>query len=164
MQCKIEGCEKDAQPGRKGMCVTHYGRWHRHGNPLKGTDYIQRQCSIEGCTNLTKWLNGLCLQHYKQQWYLNSVGKDEVEVRVRSEKYINPATGYVMVFQGDKLEYEHRVLAEKALGKPLPPKAIIHHTGARDDNYGFCKLVICPNQEYHLLLHKRMEEGYGKDN
>ena len=45
------------------------------------------------------------------------------------------------------------MVAEKALGKPLPKGAEIHHYGKRDDN---TKLVICQDQAYHKLLHRRM--------
>ena len=44
---------------------------------------------------------------------------------------------------------EHRLRASKALGKKLPNKSVVHHIGNDD-------LVLCQNQKYHLLLHKRM--------
>jgi len=48
----------------------------------------------------------------------------------------------------------HRLRAEKALGKPLPPRAIVHHAdGSRDEN---APLVICQDIAYHCLLHARM--------
>jgi len=95
---------------------------------------------------------------YKAQWYLNSVGRDKKIVRTSKGRWIHKKSGYVLIEHEHRLEYEHRVLAEKALGRSLPVGVIVHHTVAPDDNHGFCKLVICPDQEYHLLLHKRMEE------
>lgn len=50
---------------------------------------------------------------------------------------------------------EHRMIAQNALGKPLPPEAVVHHTDEQKgaiDPYG---LVICPNERYHQLLHAR---------
>jgi hypothetical protein len=44
--------------------------------------------------------------------------------------------------------FEHIIIAEKALGKPLPIKTIIHHHTPE-------QLVICQDQAYHLLLHQR---------
>ena len=84
--------------------------------------------------------------------------------RTSEECWVNVDTGYVMVKHNGKLTYEHRVLAEKALGRPLPPGVVVHHVGAVDDNHGYMKLVICPDQSYHALLHARAKElGYEGD-
>jgi hypothetical protein len=48
----------------------------------------------------------------------------------------------------------HRVRAERALGKPLPAGAIVHHADGSID--ADAPLVICQDQSYHLLLHRRM--------
>lgn len=42
----------------------------------------------------------------------------------------------------------HQVSAEKALGKPLPEGAVVHHHSAN-------QLVICQDDTYHKLLHVR---------
>ena len=117
--------------------------------------YCSKPCSMKA--------NNLKQRAYKQQWYLNSVGRPELIVRTSKGRWIHKDTGYVMIKVKGELVYEHRALAEKALGKALPKGAMVHHTGARDDNHGFFKLVICPNQEYHMLLHKRMEELSGQN-
>ena len=49
--------------------------------------------------------------------------------------------------------FEHILMAEQALGKPLPKGAEIHHHGARDNN---SQIVICQDHAYHMLLHRRM--------
>ncbi len=43
---------------------------------------------------------------------------------------------------------EHRIIAEKALGKRLPKGAVVHHHSDK-------QLVICQDQGYHNLLAKR---------
>lgn len=47
---------------------------------------------------------------------------------------------------------EHVLIAEKALGKPLPLKAVVHHIKGNTTGK---ELVICQDQAYHLLLHRR---------
>lgn len=48
----------------------------------------------------------------------------------------------------------HRDRAERALGKSLPPNAIVHHAdGSRSDD---APLVICQDDAYHKFLHMRM--------
>lgn len=42
----------------------------------------------------------------------------------------------------------HILRAEKALGKPLPPKAVIHH-------HTLDQLVLCETNSYHMFLHQR---------
>lgn len=52
-----------------------------------------------------------------------------------------------------KLVMLHRALAEQALGKPLPPKAVVHHVDGKHAEGS--RLVICQDQRYHFLLHIR---------
>lgn len=48
----------------------------------------------------------------------------------------------------------HRLRAERALGKPLPLGAEVHHAdGTLSDD---APLVICQDRAYHALLHARM--------
>jgi hypothetical protein len=50
---------------------------------------------------------------------------------------------------------EHILVAEKALGKYLPINAVVHHiNGDKSDNRNE-NLLICENQQYHSLIHRR---------
>lgn len=55
---------------------------------------------------------------------------------------------------GEPLKLVHRVRAEKALGRPLPPSAEVHH--ADSSKSADAPLVICQDKSYHRLLHNRM--------
>lgn len=56
---------------------------------------------------------------------------------------------------GKKDTYEHRLIAEKALGKPLPMGAEVHHANGIQDYNRNENLVICENKSYHQILEKR---------
>ena len=50
---------------------------------------------------------------------------------------------------------EHILIAEKALGKPLPEDAVIHHMDGNGLNNSPENLVICQDQAFHRRLHAR---------
>jgi hypothetical protein len=50
---------------------------------------------------------------------------------------------------------EHVLVASAAFGKPLPPKAEVHHVNGRRADNEPKNLVICPDNAYHTLLHVR---------
>lgn len=47
------------------------------------------------------------------------------------------------------------LVAEAALGRPLPTGAVVHHANGDDRDDRPTNLVICPSQAYHVLLHQR---------
>ena len=74
-------------------------------------------------------------------------------------RYVD-GSGYVVLWN-DKYPrnkvHEHVLIAESALGKPLPLKAQIHHVnGIKTDNRK-SNLLICENQHYHLVLHVKAD-------
>ena len=77
-------------------------------------------------------------------------------------KKAQPA-GYVHVFMPEHAHadaqgyvYEHVLLAEKALGHSLPPRAVVHHRDEIKSHNVNENLVICNDQAHHMLLHLRM--------
>jgi len=50
---------------------------------------------------------------------------------------------------------EHVLVAEKALGHPLPAGAQVHHVDNDGRNNANRNLVICQDASYHKLLHTR---------
>jgi hypothetical protein len=74
--------------------------------------------------------------------------------------------GYIRILchdhpSADKYGYvpEHRLVAEKVLGRVLKATEVIHHINEiRHDNIKN-NLVICQNNSYHHLLHRRMRRA-----
>lgn len=65
----------------------------------------------------------------------------------------------VLSFYGYKLIKnigEHVLAAEKILGKKLPSTAIVHHVNENKLDNSPTNLVICPDRNYHNLIHARM--------
>lgn len=124
----------------------------------------QVACRMPNCTaKVNAWGEQLCSFHYRL-WQEGLPDRERL-IRERGTGTIS-MKGYVVVIINGQSFLEHRLLAEKALGKKLPEGACVHHMNEKPwDNYTPFNLVVCPNDEYHKLLHKRAKElGYGQDN
>lgn len=86
--------------------------------------------------NHWEWKNGRALTH---SGYVGIRDRTRSHARVNFNRYVR----------------EHILIAEKALGKPLPPEAVVHHIDHDKSNNRRGNLVICQDQAYHLLLHHR---------
>src|SRR5882672_9312237 len=118
--------------------------------------YMKRgkSCSVEGC-NSRVLAKGFCLKHYAR---LYNYGRLDTKIRPKGTGCVT-SHGYVWLSG----KFEHVRIAESALGKLLPEKAVVHHIDGNRKNNNPNNLVVCPDQEYHFLLHKRQEalEGCG---
>ncbi len=110
-----------------------------------------RLCSIAGCAR--KFVaRGMCGMHY-QRWKCQRDMQAPIP-RARGEGSIS--RGYLIFGEGGRNRREHVLIAEKALGKKLPNGAVVHHADGNSLNNDPDNLVICPNQGYHRLLHRRL--------
>lgn len=154
--CSGEGCTRLAK--WKDLCSMHYKRAWRHGDPNKVhviTKYDP--CSVQGCTGTARQ-NGMCKAHDAR---MRRHGTTDLVRRANGTGAVTNA-GYILITVDGVRKYEHIHVAEEALGRPLPDKAVVHHMNEKPmDNHTFMNLIICPNQAYHMLLHKRMRDlGY----
>lgn len=163
-KCSVDNCKRSAR--YKGLCGMHYKRAWRHGDPNITLIDMNRQpfnCNIPGCENQGRYPSTmLCHVHHIR---ITRYGRTDRIKAIYGTGTTNSA-GYRVLTVDGKRVYEHVWLAEKALGKPLPEKAVVHHMNEQPaDNYTPFNLVICPDQAYHLLLHRRaIELGYSKQN
>ena len=109
------------------------------------------QCSVDGCENIGRLSKGMCNAHYlrlSRYGRLHSVRRDYGSGTIKTE-------GYLEVVKDKVKEYAHRTKAAKALGRPLPPGAEVHHANRNKLDNSAGNLVICPDHAYHALLHAR---------
>ena len=57
---------------------------------------------------------------------------------------------------GDPRKRAHVAIAERVLGHPLPPGAIVHHVDGNRHNNATSNLAILPSRAYHVSLHARL--------
>ncbi len=109
-------------------------------------------CKLDGCDKQVAG-SGWCRLHY-----------DRVKKHgdpLKAKKQGAHGSGYrrrdgrlIFSVAGRKV-YEHILVAETALGKPLPPGAEVHHVDENKGNNLPSNLVVCPDAAYHKLLHQR---------
>lgn len=108
-----------------------------------------RLCSLDGCGK-QHIARGYCQNHYRvfMRHGTPVPEKQPIKVHVASG-------GYLFKSAKGKTRYLHIDVVERALGKPLPAKAEIHHVNGIPSDNRPENLVVCPNHEYHMLLHQR---------
>lgn len=125
------------------------------------------QCVIEHCNSLSR-RNRLCDLHSKRKQkhgspLIKKDGTDYPVIRSRGSGTLNEQ-GYKVIYINGVRIFEHVWLAEKALGKKLPKGAVVHHMNEQpNDNHTSLNLVVCPNQLYHMLLHKRLRKYHARN-
>lgn len=115
------------------------------------TTQHKKFCSVDGCGK-TSVARGYCQNHYRVFMRRGTATPPE------TERKVHVATGgYLFKTINKKTVYLHIEAAEKALGKPLPSGAEVHHINLNQADNRNANLVICKDHEYHSLLHMRTE-------
>lgn len=151
-RCIFESCNKQAYS--RGLCSMHYKAGAFHPNATKVVRYEGKSCSVEDCNKPARG-HGYCQTHRAR---MARHGTPELIRRANGTGAITKA-GYVLITVNKERIYEHIHIAEQALGRKLPAKAVVHHMNEKPaDNHTPFNLVICPDQAYHMLLHKRARD------
>lgn len=117
--------------------------------------HVASVCVIDGCCRaMLSSYHGLCRPHYDRKLRTGIVGGTIKPLASRGSGH-RRRDGRIMVEVGGKKQLEHRVIAERVIGRPLPHGAEIHHIDENPGNNAPTNLVICPDAAYHKLLHQR---------
>ncbi len=111
-------------------------------------------CGVEGCESKVV-ARGLCKAHLHKLYAYGDATAGRRRTDRYSKGHINQ-DGYRVINDGDKKKPEHILIAERAIGGPLPPGAVVHHVDENRANNANDNLVVCPSRAYHNLLHQRM--------
>lgn len=113
------------------------------------------KCLIDGCEKPARAKHALsmCNMHCAR---VARAGHPNLNRRENGLGNINKG-GYVDVRdENGRRVYQHVLVAEKALGKRLPKGAKVHHWDRNRSNNAGTNLLICPDEAYHQLIHRRM--------
>lgn len=107
-------------------------------------------CKVPRCEyRSTTFVRGWCISHYLHG------RRDGTIPLVRDGSGWDDGHGYRAVVADGRETRAHRVVAERALGRPLRRPEEVHHVDANKLNNDGPNLVICPDRAYHMLLHRR---------
>lgn len=108
-----------------------------------------KPCLVGGC-NGAHIAKGFCQNHYRL------FRRHGTPTPAKPEPKVHTATGgYQFMTVNGKTKYVHVMVAERALGKPLHAGAEVHHINGDPSDNRPSNLLICPDHEYHMLIHQR---------
>ncbi|AFM17434.1 hypothetical protein Mycch_2667 [Mycolicibacterium chubuense NBB4] len=67
--CVVKGCDLRVKVKMRGLCLRHYKKWLKYGDPTKGGTYRHNapKCEIHGCQG-KPYARDMCHRHYKAWW------------------------------------------------------------------------------------------------
>jgi hypothetical protein len=108
-------------------------------------------CAAPNCEKPGRLHAGLCQMHYRRMRLHGDLNKT-------NRRTDRDGKGYRVAMESPGFDqWAHIVVAQRALGKPLPKGAEVHHVDEDKSNNAPCNLVVCPSNAYHQLLHVRTD-------
>lgn len=159
-------------------CATEYSGKNRRTNPFTwkfcsngckaryqarertGHEYDDTPKHCLSCGDTFSRKSRECPDRWALRKYCSSACqyKGKANPNWRGGRHVN-SEGYIRVLTDNGRRHEHRVIAEKALGRKLKPYEIVHHIdGDRTHNVN-TNLLVC-DRTYHKYLHNEMSRLY----
>lgn len=121
----------------------------------------QATCIVEGCKNKVKVLKtGLCGKHQKRLYLYNDINfvtPKEVMAKHSRDAKLKIMKAKKTTYKKFHNRHEHRVVAEKMLGRPLKKGEVVHHKDENKHNNDPSNLIVFENQAEHARHHKNIE-------
>ena len=108
-------------------------------------------CSVDGCGKVVRSI-GYCNAHH--QAFLKH-GDPLINKRNKNELTVLNDQGYIVRKKNGVRIREHVAVVEAVLGRKIKQGEIVHHIDGNRSNNVNNNLMVCPSQEYHMLIHVR---------
>lgn len=142
-KCIIEGCERNADPGRR-YCHAHFlqrkaeQRKDRKAKGLKVRTMYDISCTICGVAFKSARKNGK---------YCKTCFSKLNKFTISSGSYVYNKGKY------KESRLIHKAIASKMLGRPLSTNEVVHHMDGNKENNSISNLIVLSRSK-HIALHK----------